>query len=214
MILKKENGIYFIEESDSEILSKYSLYRKNITIMLEKLKKKLKDERKNDKEIDKKIKNLVILLHDVETYLKDIWEEFWMNIDKYIIDIKEQMDLEKNDIHEVLMKIDDICINIIDNMHKETGELNDLENDLNKLKKESLEYYLFDSNEDIFSLLKSKTDREILMYSTESLNALERKINDKKRNIRSLEDLKKQVSSIKTTVKTIIEYQNFINGTI
>jgi len=72
MILKKENGIYFIEESDSEILSKYSLYRKNITIMLEKLKKKLKDERKNDKEIDKKIKNLVILLHDVETYLKDI----------------------------------------------------------------------------------------------------------------------------------------------
>jgi len=137
-----------------------------------------------------------------------------MNIDKYIIDIKEQMDLEKNDIHEVLMKIDDICINIIDNMHKETGELNDLENDLNKLKKESLEYYLFDSNEDIFSLLKSKTDREILMYSTESLNALERKINDKKRNIRSLEDLKKQVSSIKTTVKTIIEYQNFINGTI
>lgn len=134
-----------------------------------------------------------------------------MNVKKYIEEIKEKVKVEENN-PSILLELDDICIEIIDRTKDLGDELIKNEDSLIDLRKKQLDYYRFDASEDIFKELKTKEDRELVMYHTKEIRDIELKISEIKNDLKLLENLRKQVSEIKSSVKVYLEWQNYLGG--
>ena len=135
-----------------------------------------------------------------------------MCVEKFIEDMRSKVCLETNDIKFVLIHKTDYVIEVMDKMKDETRKMVKLQRTYKEEKKLILKQFLEEGDDDIFAQLKSKEDREIIMYSTDKLNDLLDEIETKKRNIRQLEDLIKEIKNIPTVVKTIIEWERFDRG--
>ena len=66
--IKEENGVFTLEESIEKLVTSYGVYRNQVTILLTNIKKQLNQSK--DKETLKKIKELIVLMKDVENLLK------------------------------------------------------------------------------------------------------------------------------------------------
>lgn len=135
-----------------------------------------------------------------------------MNIEEFIINIKNKISLDKNDIKFVLIHKTDYVIEVMDRMKDETREMIDLQRKYKEKKKLVLQQFLEEEDDDIFAQLKSKEDRALVMYATDELNDLLDNIEEKKLNIRQLEDLTKEIKNLPSTVKTIIDWERFERG--
>lgn len=135
-----------------------------------------------------------------------------MNIKTFIKDMREKISLENNDIKKVLIHKTDYIIEVMDKMRDEGEKLIELQRDYKTNKKDQLTHYREEEDEDIFAQLKSKDDREMIMYSTDKLNNLADEIDQKKLNIRLLENLIKEIKDIPSTISTIIEWERHNNG--
>ena len=126
--------------------------------------------------------------------------------------IKDKIDLRYNDISQVSKTIPSIYCDVIDLIHNETGKLVNLEKQFNKQFKDIMDYYINESDVDIFSVLKNQGDRTVYIKGTDKLNELNEKIAICQYNIKLLENLAKFVKDVSLNVKNIIEYEKFKTG--
>lgn len=131
---------------------------------------------------------------------------------EFIKDMRDKISLEKNDVDKVLIYKTDYIIEVMNKMNDEGEKLIELQRKYKDKKKDQLTHYIENEDDDIFSQLKSKDDREIIMYSINEMNDLIDEMDQKKLNIRLLESLIKEIKDIPTTVSTIIEWQRFNRG--
>lgn len=131
---------------------------------------------------------------------------------EFIKDMRDKISLEKNDVDKVLIYKTDYIIEVMNKMNDEGEKLIELQRKYKDKKKDQLTHYRENEDDDIFSQLKSKDDREIIMYSTNEMSDLIDEIDQKKLNIRLLESLIKEIKDIPSTVSTIIEWQRFNRG--
>lgn len=127
--------------------------------------------------------------------------------------IFEKTDLTIHGIKDVSKIIPTLYSNAIFEADKIMHILSDMKIDYEKKLSERYEYFIDESDEDIFSILKNKEERTLFIRnSEEEIIEMKRNINKLENKLETIERTIKYLKDLQGNIRNIIEFEKFRAG--